>query len=846
MTMTQTSGPVAERAHGLAQTYAPHSPATDEMTEADGSLRAHWRPFVSMMDDLGNAEVLRRREQCQRLIRENGITHNVYSDPEGTARPWSLDLVPLLIPHAEWKDVGASLAQRARLLNAILADLYGPATSLTSGVLPPEVIYANPGFLRAAHGIKPRRGEWVHLYAADLIRCPDGQFRVLCDRTQGPSGAGYSLESRIVLTQTLATVFQQCNAMRLAPFFIALRRTLLALAPENRENPRVVLLTPGPFNETYFEHAYLARYLGYTLVQGNDLTVRDSRVFLKTLGGLQRVDVILRRVDDDFCDPLELYAHSFLGVPGLLQAVREGNVAVANAIGSGVLQSPAILPFLPGLCRHLLGEELAMPSVRTWWCGEPQSLRYVLQNLGKLVVKSAFAAVSDDPVFGPGLSTAEREALARKIQARPIYYVGQELIDSYTTPVLVDGEAQPRRFLVRAYLTAEEGSYAVMPGALTRVAASADSRVVSLQKGVAAKDTWILGTEPTSVVTLLTPASEPVELSRGGGDLPSRVADDLFWLGRYVQCAESTVRLARTVFNRLADPNVIESPSAIEAMMRELVGRKAPKFAPGAARQLASELFGPGDPSWLRSSMKHLHNLSRVLRDRISSDAWRILSSIERRIAEFDGAIDDDQVSTVLEVVNELVFAFLAFSGMAMDSMSRGQRWRFLDMGVRLERGIVMARLIRATLVAVTPQESFILDALLEAADSSITYRSRYLNRLDAAAVVDLLLADESNPRAVAFQIATLERHLESLPREASHPLRHPDNQLVVRLRSMIRLADLNAVCKPTKARREALAELTTSCIEQLTMISELVAQIFFNHAMVSPRFLSAELERPA
>jgi len=458
--------PTASRLpRGFAHSYIPQTPRSDEMLEADGSLRPHWRMFVSMIDDLGSEELTRRWEQARRLIRENGITHNVYGDPNGLERPWSLDLVPLLIPAPEFRDVGDALTQRARLLDMLLRDLYGKGETLSRGLLPPELVYANPGFLRPLVGLQPPQGHFLHVYAADLIRTESGQLRVLADRTQAPSGAGYTLENRIVLSRVLPTIFRQCNVQRLAPYFIALRQTLASLAPANRENPRVVLLTPGPYNETYFEHAYLARYLGYTLVQGNDLTVRDCRVYLKTLGGLQRVDVILRRVDDDFCDPLELHANSFLGVPGLVQAVREGTVAVANALGSGVLQTPAFLPFLPAISRHFLGEELRLPSVETWWCGQSDALRYVLDNLSRLVIKPAFPTRGAvDPTFGHALSREQLADLASRISAHPSNYVAQEMTASSTAPVLLNDSLQSRRFVMRTYLAAEHDSGRVVAG----------------------------------------------------------------------------------------------------------------------------------------------------------------------------------------------------------------------------------------------------------------------------------------------------------------------------------------------------------------------------------------------
>ena len=473
MTTTDTTNKIIAPPRGFAAGYAARQGGCDEMVEPDGALRPHWRMLVNLLDDLGPDEILRRWEQAKRLIRENGITHNVYGDPNGLDRPWNLDLIPLLVSSAEWKEVADGLIQRAHVLDALLADLYGPARCVAEGLLPPELLHANPGFLRALNGVLLPQKRWLHLYSADLVRLADGRFRVLNDRTQSPSGAGYCLENRIVLSSVLPTAFRECNVYRLAPFFMALRQTLKSLAPANRENPRVVLLTPGPYNETYFEHAYLARYLGYSLVQGNDLTVRDSLVYLKTLSGLQRVDVILRRVDDDYCDPLELYQHSYLGVPGLVEAVREGTVAVANALGAGMVQAPAFLSFLPRLSQYFLGEDLKLPSVQTWWCGDGESLNYVLDNLGKLVIKPAFPTIGSDPEFGEELSREQMENLRARLIAKPAEFVAQEHVDSRTVPVLNGDHLDARRFIVRAHAVADHATYTVMSkAALTRVTGS--------------------------------------------------------------------------------------------------------------------------------------------------------------------------------------------------------------------------------------------------------------------------------------------------------------------------------------------------------------------------------------
>ena len=478
--------------HSLAGNYPADPAIVDEMIAADGSLRPHWQQFVSMLDRLSPEELRRCREHARRLMRENGVTHTVYGDPAGWNQPWNLDLIPLLIPVAQWAQVREGLIQRARLLDALLADLYGPMRTVLDGVLPPELLWANRSFLRACHGTKLPGNRWLHLYAADLVRTPEGGYEVLNDRTQAPSGAGYSLENRIVLSRTLPATYRESKVQRLAPFFGALRDSLLSLAPANRPNPRIVLLTPGPYNEAYFEHSYLARYLGYPLVHGNDLTVRDATVYLKTVGGLQRVDVILRRVDDNFCDPLELFAGSYLGVPGLLHSIRQGNVAVANALGTGVLQAPGLLPFLPGIARHLLGEDLKLPSVSTWWCGQPKELQFVLEHLPELVVKSAYPTLGEDPIFGPSLTRAQLDELGERIKGHPDQYVAQAQVMCCTTPALIDDQVQPRRYVVRSFLAACGDSYAVMDGGLTRINPSSDSLVVSLQRGGGTKDTWVL------------------------------------------------------------------------------------------------------------------------------------------------------------------------------------------------------------------------------------------------------------------------------------------------------------------------------------------------------------------
>ncbi len=820
---------------GLTENYTVDSARPDEMAGPGGQLRPHWRGFVSSLNELGPGELRRRWDHARRLIHENGVTHNVYGDPNGLDRPWNLDLIPLLITAAEWNAVAEGLQQRARLLDRLMADLYGPAETIFEGLLPPELVWANPGFLRACHDTKLPKDRWLHLYAADLLRTPEGHYQVLGDRTQSPSGAGYTLENRIVLSRSLPSVFRQCNVERLAPYFGALRASLAALAPSSHDAPRIVLLTPGPYNETYFEHSYLARYLGYSLVQGNDLTVRDANVYLKTLGGLKRVDVILRRVDDNYCDPLELFADSYLGVPGLLQAVREGNVAVANALGSGVLQTPGFLPFLPALCRRLLGEELKLPSVPTWWCGQEAELNYVVERLPRMVIKSAYPTRGEDPVFGQNLTREQLTELAAKIKSWPAQYIAQEQVMSCTTPALIDGQLQPRHFVVRAFLAAHEDSYTLMSGALTRITQSDESLVVSLQRGGGSKDTWILSDGPVSPVTLLPAPGQPVALSRGSGDLPSRIADDLFWLGRFVERAEAQVRLARGTLNRTIDQSGPDNNHAIQVLTAAWPQGPLPWDGVSLSREFVERVLGDFQAGGLRGTIACLHGLARILRNRASADAWKILREIHNSVSDFQ--IDPNEPTARLaELLDGLIANFAGFVGLAADSMTRGQAWRFLDLGRRIERVAFIAQLLRDTLIE-PGADPVLLEAVLEIADSKLTYRRRYFTHLETHAVVDLLLADESNPRAVAFQLGVADQHLATLPRDTADPGRNQDQRLVLKLRTAIQLADLVELCAGAEDhRRDGLDDLLSNTLEETVHLSEAITNLYFSPTDVSRR----------
>jgi uncharacterized circularly permuted ATP-grasp superfamily protein/uncharacterized alpha-E superfamily protein len=819
-------------AGSLLSGYRPPDEVFDEMM-AGGVPRLHWQKVVSAFEQLSQQDRINRRDTAARILRENGVTYNVYGDTQGLGRPWSLDLIPLVIPPDEWRQIEAGLEQRARLLNLILADFYGPQTLVREGLLPPSLLFANPAFLRPCHGIVPPRNIFLFLHAVDLARSPDGQWWALSDRTQAPSGAGYALENRIVLSRVSPDEFRECRVERLAQFFQVMRDTLRGLSTRASGQPNVVLLTPGPYNETYFEHVYLARYLGFPLVEGADLTMRDRRVFLKTLEGLQPVDVILRRADDTFCDPLELRADSMLGVPGLTEAVRAGNVTIANALGSGAVETPALAAFLPGLSRKLLDEELKLPSVATWWCGQKKEMEYVREHLGELVVKRAFSR-GIAPVFGGDLKENERESFLAEMQTMPYDFVAQEQVSLSTAPVLERGRMEPRPVVLRTYVCATPEGFTVMPGGLARFSTAPERLVVSMQSGGGSKDTWVISDGPVSQLTLLLPNTQVVRLERTATELPSRIADNLFWLGRYAERLEDLVRVLRCLLVRLSGEAGAEETPELTALVQLLIDldlfpvkfRERHTLA-GVEREVYSLIYQAHRLGALREVIGRLNNIAFALRDRFSADTWRILNKLQGDARPRPGRIP---ISEALGLLNTLVVDLSAFSGMEMENMTRGHGWRFLEIGRRLERATNIITLVQGGL-AVEARGLNPLEPILEIADSAITYRRHYFAQPQWPPALDLLIADEANPRALAFQVTALADHAANLPREAGRG-RGSESRNIDALRGLLHGANWPRQAEIQLTGREPVVNTLLSRIAvELRGLSDAIHQQYFNHA---------------
>ena len=735
----------------------------DELFEAPLKPRPHWSRALADLVATPAAGVRERLSAAERQIRDSGVTYNVYADPKGPDRPWDLDVLPLIIAPHEWREIEAGIIQRAELFNQVLADLYGSQSLLRDGLIPPALILPQSGFLRPACGMKVPGGVHLHVYAADLARSPDGHWWVMADRTQAPSGAGYALENRLVVSRAFPRLYRDLHVEHLARFFATLRDSLRHFAPTGDGPTLTVLLTPGPYNETYFEHALLARYLGFPLVEGGDLTVRDGRLWLKTIDGLKRVHAVLRRQDDNYCDPLELRGDSALGVAGLTDCARRGTVLIANALGSGVIESGALLGFLPRLAEHLSGQPLLLPSIATWWCGEPAALADALEHVENLVFKPADPAFPMEAVFGMDLDAAGLAALRRKLARNPERFVAQEFVRVSQAPVLegaLSNRLTARGVGLRVFAVASPDGYVVMPGGLTRVASSADVRVVSMQRGGGSKDTWVTSTDPVDAsFSLLRDTVTAADLQRAHAGIPSRVVENLFWFGRYEERCDNAARLLRLGLSQMLqeaedDENSIAPVLALATAFGILQEDDEPE------ETLLAAAVGSDNPFGLSANLRALERVAFNLRDRMSLDNWRIINALVKDLALHDEA----SLSDALNLLDRTVANMMTLSGFALDGMTRDDGWLLLSIGRRVER---LAFLCLAMEAAFEHRADSGLTWLLTLTDSVITYRSRYLARPEWLPVLDLLVIDTENPRSIVFQTAGVHSALRKI--EAKH-----------------------------------------------------------------------------
>lgn len=816
-----------------------------------GNPRSHWQYLLESIHALGSDGLHDRHKKAARILRDDGATYSLANDPLGS-KTWELDPIPMLIGSDEWSQIEAGLVERAELLDLVLKDIYGPRELIRQSIIPPEVIYHHPGFLRQCQDIRLPSEHQLTMHAVDMIRGPDGKMIITGDRTQVPSGAGYALENRTVLSRVMPSVFRDSQVHRLALFFQSLRNTLNGLGSDSGDNPQIVILTPGAYSETYFEHTYLSNYLGFPLVQGSDLTVRDGCVWLKSLTGLSKVDVIMRRVDDVYCDPVEFKSDSYLGIPGLTESIRAGNVVVSNPLGSGILENPALLKFLPAISQHFLGRDLILPSVDTWWCGDTDDMAYITANIGQLIIKPTMRQVNEPSVYGHTLDEDAKRKVINKISKNPYGYVAQSYVAPSYLPTWQDGEIQSRPSVMRSFMVASDKTYVVMAGGLTRVGLSADDTVVTNQVGSQSKDTWILASEPEKQLSLMEQGTAFTDRSQEQ-NIPSRVVENLFWMGRYAERAESTMRLIRTVFMQLNGIDPL--PKANEALLLQALSKQT-KSLPGflnketllaPEQELRSLILDSNKPGSVKSSLLALLTCSEEVKEMLSADTHRIINDLRDHLHELDQVFMHSMPSAPEEALDPLVTTLLALSGLSHESMLRGVGWHFQEIGCRIERSLQTASLINSLLTTSLPnfQQKQILESVLLSVEALITFRRRYRDTKDIAHGLDLLMLDETNPRSIIYQLSRLENHYSQLPPTniVQQPGLSPSKRLLIKSLHDVQLADLDvlATINGETRNREDLKVLLSNLISQLEAFSGLLSDQYFDHQSDPQQLIRAQ-----
>jgi uncharacterized circularly permuted ATP-grasp superfamily protein/uncharacterized alpha-E superfamily protein len=814
-------------------TSSPES-AYDELVTGQKSIRYHWQGILSVIRALPGGGLSERMESARRQLEESGATVNLLDDRGQPS--WSFDPLPFVITPDEWSALEDGLVQRAALLDAVLADLYGAQTLLAERLLPPMLVHANRHFLRGCRvtdAEPPRR--WLGQYAVDLVRLGDGRWHVLADHTEVPAGAGFALEIRRVQARSLPEAFRSIPVRHVGSFVDRWHNSLAGMAPHAATNPNMAVLTPGSLSATYFEHVYLSRALGVPLVEGGDLVARDGEVLIKTLAGLRPVHVLLRRLDSSFADPLELRADSALGVTGLVEATRSGKISLANALGSGLVETPALIPFLERLSQRLLGEALKLPSLDVWWLGEPSAWAFAKAQLDSMIVRPCLGQ-DREPIIVGMLEGEARKALEQRIAADPGHFVAQYPVAPSLSPKW-DGKALvPSAVVLRCFVINDGGSWRVLPGGLAREPAH-DTALRQLGRlSGTLKDVWVLAEDAADVQVPTSRRFHQLAVDRGGADLQSRVADNLYWLGRYVERLDNDARLLRVTVTRVAQGAV----GAREGVELRLLGRliERAKLMPPQSALAAPEsaAFQHGlaamasEKRGLSSVLDSIQRLTGTLRDRFSSDMTVAigpgLNEVRNRLLAARGNLDP-----LLAALDDIVHFVATVSGLAQENMTRGPGWLFLDLGRRIER----AQYVLGSALGPFQQSPIDWDAAmrlaLELCDSTISYRWRYLGQLQPAPVLDLVVLDDSNPRAFAFQLRSIASHLERLGQASGTKVANPLVDLDQDLERAVQLfAGEEKAWRHEGLALGVLREIADDGLLRLDELSEAITRAYFSH----------------
>ncbi len=818
-------------ASSVLSAYHGHSNSWDEMLGPGKQTRPIWRDFAHSLNKMSSGEMEKRNKEISQQLQRSGVSYHVYGDSSGAERPWSLDPIPFLLGSDEWSELERGIIQRAELLDAILRDVYGKRLLIRDGLLPARFIYSHPGYQRecSLSGDIPFR--MLTIYAADLVRSPDGKFRVVSDRGQNPSGYGYALENRLVLGKVFPSLFRHFGVHRLAPFFQSLRRGLTQANPVAQS--QIVLLSSGEENETYFEQGYLASYLGIPLVQGHDLRFHEEGIRMESAEGAVNVGVILRRMDDLFCDSLEFSNNSLLGVPGLMEAVREKKVMLANALGSGLVNNSGLMAFLPEICRKVLGQELRLESTPTFWCGNAESLANVIKEFDNMVIKPLYQGANRQTWFCSNLLPAEKEELIARIHKHPHNYVGQHQLIPSTAPSWIEGRLRASSLVLRSFATAVDDSYRVMPGGLTRVSPTDNEKQITGQSGGISKDTWIITSEVIPGSASPEPLAERILLNRQSSLLPAYAAENLFWMGRYHSRLEYQIRLWREVFTSMVETQTLGPEPSIDWISLVSIFQSVTSVLDPDARSLEIEMLQslrlPDRLGAIAYNQNEFRRTARTIRDRISQDMWQAVRSATQSARDMSWA-DQIEIGEALRRMDHTNLALSAIVGMTAESMTEGPVRRFLLIGWRLERINCTAKMLLAALGSNLHPSSGLLLALLSILDSLLTYRRRYPHQIQMGACMDLLVSDDLNPRSLSNQLGKLIEELSQVS-HSSPPWQREVENLALQAHTAARLFISSSIGNMESASGNEMFEgLMAGISQKMQNISDLLTREVFSN----------------
>jgi uncharacterized circularly permuted ATP-grasp superfamily protein/uncharacterized alpha-E superfamily protein len=730
--------PAAAARRSLFDSYRPLPGVPDELCDTTGGMRPVWAPLIEHLSSMSDGEISDAFGRGEQHLADAGVFFRKYGDTNAASRDWPYSAVPVVLAQSDWDTITEGLTQRADLLEQIAADLYGDNTLIAQGHLPAELIAANPEWLRPMVGAQPKGTPYLHFCAFELGRGPDGRWWVLQDLTDAPSGAGFALENRIATTHVFPELYADANVRRLAGFFDTFRSALSGLKSDPAS--AAAILTPGPLTDTYYEQAYIARYLGLPLLEGGDLTVQDGRLNARTVKGPLPVEVLWRRMDSIWADPLELRSDSQLGTAGLMSAIRHGHVTMVNALGVGVLETQALMAFLPAISRALTGGDLKLPNVATWWCGGAKQLAHVQRHAARMMIGPAQATrmpheTNAPHAIGGTLFHSDEGQVGPWLAANAPDLMAKELVTLSTTPVYQNGALVPRPMTLRVFLARGPNGWNVMPGGFARVGAGQDASAVSMRRGGAVADVWVVSDTPVATPTLLPVASSAPFLRASSETLPSRAADNLFWLGRYIERTEGQLRLLRAYHGRRSE--------GASGPLLDTIARQLSVYGVKIDTPL---------PQGLCDTLAAAVNAASQIRDRFSVDGWAALTDMDmslKRMRPTARAGDDAALATSI-----LLRKAVGFSGLTQDNMYRTAGWHFLTIGRALERAAMTAGLLARWADPAAPDGA--LDLALEIGDSMIVHRQRYATISSRDSVIDLLALDPANPRAVRFQLDVL------------------------------------------------------------------------------------------